>query len=322
MRRRTFVAVLGAAAAWPVAAIAQRPRQHVVMLEASSSSKQLYRETFIQALEQRGWKVGQSVVLTYEPVLSEPDRLREGVLKVLALNPDLILTDSSAALSELLRTTQSVPIVFARITDPIGQGLVADLARPPGNVTGFVDFFPEISGKWLHLLKDVAPRMTHAAFVYNPDTAPYSSSFIPSFEAAARTHAVTPVVTQVRTVFELERAVVRMGPNAGLIAQSDPFLSQYRQQIVDLANAHRVPVVYYNSAFVRVGGLMSYGPEPTALYKDAANYVDRILKGTLVTDLPVQQPTKYDLVINLKTAKQLGLSIAPEVMAAADILIE
>jgi ABC-type uncharacterized transport system substrate-binding protein len=250
--------------------------------------------------------------------------LRRNVAELARMPPDLILAISTPVMAALREQGLSVPIMFVQVTDPVGQGLVSNLARPGGHITGFINFEFSIGTKWLEALKQIAPRVTRVALIYNPETAPYADLFQRPVEAAAPAFAVMPIAIAARSAVELERAVDAFArtPNGGLLVLPDVTNLIHRDQIIALAARHHLPAVYPYRYYAASGGLLSYGSEQTDVFRRAASYVDRILKGTSPGELPVQAPTKYELVINLKTANALGLEVPPMLIARADEVIE
>jgi len=328
MRRRDFIAGLGGAAAWPVVARAQQPERMrrigvLVNLVADDHETQARIGAFLQGLQEFGWALGRNLRIDYRWGAGDADRTRRYAAELVALAPDVILTSGSTAVAPLLQATRSVPIVFSQVPDPVGAGFVNSLARPGGNATGFLTFEFGLSGKWLELLKQIAPDVTRAAVIRDPA----QSAGIGQWGAI---QAVAPSITvlvspiNVLDANEIERDVAAFahGSNSGLIVTASPLATLHRDLIVAVAARHRLPAVYYNRGFVIAGGLISYGPDFIDQYRRAAGYVDRILKGEKPADLPVQAPTKYELVINLKTAKALGLTVPPSVLARADEVIE
>jgi putative ABC transport system substrate-binding protein len=328
MKRREFITLLGGTAAWPLAARAQqRERMRsvgVLTPFASHDSEGQDRVTaFVQALQQLGWSVGQNIRLHYRWGDGTSATMQEYAVEMVALAPDVILADSSAAVAPLLQATQTIPIVFAIVGDPVGAGYVESLARPGGNATGFTPFEYAIAGKMLELLKEIAPRMTRAAVLRDPAIAAGPGQF-GAIQAVAPSLGVELRPVNVRDADEIERSIAAFaqGSNGGLIVTGSPAAAARRDLIVALAARHRLPAVYNARLFVEIGGLVCYGPAFLDQFRRAAGYVDRILKGEKPVDLPVQAPTKYELVINLKTAKALGLDIPTTVLARADEVIE
>jgi putative ABC transport system substrate-binding protein len=278
---------------------------------------------FLQALQQLGWTVGSNVRIEYRWGGSEAARLRTNAAEFVALAPDVILASGGATIGALQQATRTIPIVFLQTTDPVGAGYVESLARPGGNATGFTLFEFGMSGKWLELLKQIAPQVTRVAVLRDPSN-PAGSAQFGAIQAVAASLGVEVGPIDVREAGEIERAVTAFarGSNGGLIASSNGGSIVHRQLIVTLAAQHRLPAVYPFRLHVVAGGLVSYGPDNIHQWRQAAGYVDRILKGERPADLPVQAPTKYELVINLKTARVLGLDVPPTVLARADEVIE
>ena len=329
MRRRQFIAGLGSAAAWPVVARAQQParmrRIGVLMNLAADDPESLTRiAAFHQGLQEVGWNIGRNVQIDYRSGLGDADRYRRYAAELVALAPDVILATGGTTVKPLLQATRTVPIVFVQMIDPVGQGYVASLERPGGSVTGFMIVEFSISGKWPELLKQIAPSVTRVAVLRDPALGSGTSQFavIQAVAASLRMEEVTPV--DVRDVGETERAVAAFarGSNGGLIVTTSTLAQVHRELIITLAARHRLPAVYPFRFFVTGGGLISYGPDTIDQYRRAAGYVDRILKGEKPADLPVQMPTKYVTVLNLKTAKTLGLAIPETLLATADEVIQ
>jgi putative ABC transport system substrate-binding protein len=326
MTRREFITLLGGtAAAWPLTAHAQQPermrRIGVQMnLAADDQEGQARIAAFQQGLQELGWSVGRNVRIDYRwGGGGGDDRIRKNAAELVALAPDVILAVTSTVTAALQRESRAVPIVFVSTIDPVGNGLVGSLARPGGNATGFTVFEYGISPKWLELLKEIAPQMTHVGIIRDP-TSTAQIGLMGGIQSAAPTFAVELRMIDVRDADEIERglAALARSPQAGLIVQG--FI--HREAIATLASRYRLPAVYLDRVFVTGGGLVSYGPDRVDQYRRAAAYVDRILKGEMPSDLPVQAPTKYELVINLKTAKALGIEIPSSVLARADEVIE
>jgi putative ABC transport system substrate-binding protein len=332
-RRREFITLVGGAAAmsslsWPLAARAQqseRVRRIGVLtnLVADDPESQARVGAFLQGLQEFGWAVGRNVRIDYRWGGGDADRTRRYAAEMVALAPDVILTSGSTALAPLLQATRSVPIVFAQVPDPVGAGFVTSLARPGGNATGFLTFEYGLSGKWLELLTQIAPGVTRAAVIRDPAQSAGIGQW-GAIQAVAPSVRMLVSPVNVSDAGEIERDVAAFarGSNGGLIVTSSPSAGLHRDLIVTLAARHRLPAVYYQRVFVAAGGLISYGPDFIDQYRRAAGYVDRILKGEKPADLPVQAPTKYELVINLKTAKALGLDVPPQLLARADEVIE
>src|SRR5215470_6662118 len=329
MRRREFITLLGGgAAAWPLAARAQQPekvrRVGVLMaINANDAEAQVRIAAFVAGLQQLGWTVGKNVRVDYRFAGTDADTLRKYASEMVALAPDVILAQSSPSIAALLQATRTVPIVFTLVADPVGAGYVDSLAHPGGNATGFTVFEYSIAGKWLELLKEIAPRATRVAVFREAAVAAGPAQF-----SAAQTVApslgmeLRPVDT--RDAGEIERAITAFaqGSNGGLLVTGSSSSTLHRNLIVALAARYRLPAVYFQRLFVTAGGLISYGPDYVDQFRRAAGYVDRIFKGEKPADLPVQAPNKYELVINVKTAKALGLDVPPILLARADEVIE
>jgi putative tryptophan/tyrosine transport system substrate-binding protein len=327
MQRREFILALGGAAAWPLSARAQpgeRIRRIGVLmyLPADDPEGQARFAALVQALTQLGWTEGRN--LRIDTRWANADDIRSHAMELAALAPDVLVAGTgTATAAPLLQATRTVPIVFVSVIDPVGAGFVASLAQPGGNATGFTIFEYSMSGKWLEVLKEIAPRVTRAAVLRDPAVASGIGQFgAVQIVAPSLGVQVTPV--DVRDAGEIERALTAFarGLNGGLIVTGTALAFVHRDLIISLANRHRLPAVYWHRRFVASGGLISYGPDTIDPFRRAAGYVDRILKGEKPADLPVQAPTKYELVINLKTAKALGLDMPPAVLARADEVIE
>jgi ABC-type uncharacterized transport system substrate-binding protein len=327
MKRRDFITLLGgAAASWPLAARAQTKRMRrigVLMgLVAKDPEAQSRVAAFENGLQELGWVNGRNLSIEYR--WAGDGNVRDHATELLAMAPDLILANSTPVTAALREQSGAVPIVFTQVTDPVGQGLVPNLAHPGGNITGFTSFEFSIGTKWLEALKQTAPRVTRVALVFNPQSAPFADLFLRPVETAAPSFSVAPIVAAVRDPADVDRVFDALArePNGGLMVLPDLSMTNYREAIIALAARHRVPAVYPYRYFAESGGLMSYGIDGTDVFRRAAAYVDRILKGTSPGELPIQAPTKYELVINLKTAKTLGLTVPPTLLALADEVIE
>ena len=327
MKRREFITLLGGAA-WPFAARAQQPEQMrrigvLTNLVADDPEAQARVGAFLQGLQELGWAVGRNMRIEYRWGAGDADRTRGYAAELVALAPDVILTSGASALAPLLQATRSVPVVFAQVPDPVGAGFVNSLARPGGNTTGFITYEYGLSGKWLELLTQIAPSVTRAAVIRDPAVSAGTGQW-GAIQAVAPSVRVLVSPVNVRDAGEIERDVAAFahGSNSGLIVTASALAIRHRNLIVTLAARHRLPAVYYQRGFVTGGGLISYGPDFIDQYRRAAGYVDRILKGEKPSELPVQAPTKYELVINLKTAKALGLEVPPSLLARADEVIE
>jgi putative ABC transport system substrate-binding protein len=307
-----------------MAARGARARIGVLMtLAADDPEAQARNAAFLQALGELGWTVGRNLQIDYRWSGADPDRIRNAVAELVGLAPDLIQANSAPAMAALVRATRTVPIVFTQVADPVAAGFVESLARPGGNATGFIVFEYGISVKWLELLKEIDPRVTRAAVLRDPAIASGIGQ-LAAIQGVAPGLGVELRPVDVRDTGEIERAVTAFArsPNGGLIVTASPLALVHRELIATLAARHRLPAVYSFRYFATVGGMISYGPNSIDPYRRAAGYVDRILKGEKPADLPVQAPTRYELVINLKTAKALGITIPPTVLARADEVIE
>jgi putative tryptophan/tyrosine transport system substrate-binding protein len=332
MRRREFIALLGGVAAgpsllWPVGARAQeRVRRVGVFVGATGAGDadgQARVDVFRQAMEQRGWTIGRNLQIDYRWGMADPANVRKHAAELVASAPDVILSSGTVSLAQLLQETRTVPIVFVNVADPVGAGFVNSLSRPGGNATGFMQFEYSLSAKWLELLKQIAPGVTRAAVVRDAALTSGTGQFA-VIQSVASSVGVEISPINVHEVGEIERAVAAFArsPNGGLVVTSSALVVRHRELIVGLAARHKLPAVYYRRLFVDNGGLSSYGYDLLDQFRHAATYVDRILKGETPADLPVQAPTRYELVINLKTAKALGLEIPPTLLARADEVIE
>src|SRR6478672_8497842 len=328
MRRRAFMSLLGAAAAWPLAARAQqseRIRRIGVLMSVAAEDPEGPARTaaFAHGLQQLGWSVGGNMRIDYRWGAGDGDRIRRYAAELIALAPDVILATGSATLGPLLQATRTVPIVFVHVPDPVGAGFVDSLARPGGNATGFTLFEYGISGKWLELLKEIAPAVTRAGVIRDPAQTAGTGQF-GAIQSVAPSVGVEVTPINMSSADEIERAIVAFArsSNGGLVVTASALSVVHRDLIVTLAARHKLPAVYYRRLYVTSGGLISYGPDLVDQQRRAAGYVDRILKGEKPADLPVQAPTKYELVINLKTARALGLEMPAAVLARADEVIE
>jgi len=329
MKRRDFITLLGgAAAAWPLAARAQQPermrRIGVLMTRNAEDPEEQARLTAIpQGLQERGWTDGRNARIDIRWSAGDPDRRRRYAAELVALEPDVIIADTSTPLAALLQSTQTIPIVFAGVIDPISAGFVASLARPGGNATGFTSFDYGTSGKWLELLKEIAPRLTQVAVLRDPTIAAGIGQMA-AIQAVAPGLGVELSPLGVRDAGEIERGLTAFGSrsNRGLIVTAGPAVATHRDLLVKLAARHGLPTIYPFRFYMIGGGLMSYGSDTIEPFRQAVGYVDRILKGEKPADMPVQAPTKYQLVINLKTAKALGVKISDNLLSLADEVIE
>jgi putative ABC transport system substrate-binding protein len=330
MRRRDFIAGLGGAAfAGPFAVSAQvdRIRRVGVLMgygEADPEAKALLAE-FTQGLSQLGWIEGRNLRMDVRWAPGRTDVMHTLAKELVDLRPDVILADSTPVTAALKRETQTIPIVFAVVADPVGSGFVTSLSRPSGNITGFSSVEASIASKWLELLTAIAPDVKRATMMFNPDTAPYIKSYaLPFFEAAARSLKVTLIAAPVHGDAEIETAITELGrePGGGLLGMPDNFVEIHRALIISLAARANVPAVYQTPVIARDGGLLSYGANFRDIFRRSANYVDRILRGEKPSELAVQLPIKYLMVVNLRTAKALGLTVPPSILLAADEVIE
>ena len=329
MRRRDFITLIGStAAAWPRAAHAQQPervRRIGVLMSfgANDPEAQSRAAAFENGLRQLGWVRGHNLSIEYRWA-DNSDVLRTYATELVGMAPDLILVNSTPAIAALQEQRQAVPIVFTQVTDPVGEGLVLNLAHPGGHVTGFTSFEFSIGTKWLEMLKEVAPRVMRVALIFNPETAPFAELFWRPVEAAAPSFAIVAISAGAPTFADLERMVDKFArePNGSLMVLPDVSTLNYREALIGLAARHRLPTVYPFRIFAANGGLLSYGTDVNDVFRRVASYVDRLLKGADPGKLPIQSPNKYELVINLKTAKALGLELPPKLLALANEVIE
>ena len=329
MRRRDFIKVIaGAAVAWPLAARAQQPEQmrRVTVLlgglEFYDASGQAEIAAFEGGLKELGWTPGRNVDLDYHWPGAQTARVRVVANEIVAAHPDLVVSRSTPATAALIHA--GLPIVFVLVADPIGSGFVQNLGHPGGNLTGFSTFEPSVGGKWLALLKEAAPKVSRISLLFNPETAPFAEGYLHSAQAAAQMLGATVISAPCGNDADIQAAFAaraREG-DGGIIGIADTFVADHRDLIIALATQHRLPAIYGNPIFALSGGLMVYSPDYADIYRRAAGYVDRILKGEKAADLPVQAPSKYKTVVNLKTAKALGLQIPASVLGRADEVIE
>jgi ABC-type uncharacterized transport system substrate-binding protein len=327
--RRKFLATLGgAAAAWPLAARAQqaeRVRRIGLLMGTADDREGQARVTALkQGLQELGWTDGRNIQIETRFGGADAGRIRAHAAELVALAPDVIVGQTTPVIRALRHATSFIPIVMAGVNDPVEQGFVSSLAHPGGNITGFsfVDF--QMVGKWLEMLKEAAPGVSRAVLMFNPDMSPQYYLYLRAFEAVPRSIAAEVTASPVRDTGEVEAAFAKLGrePGGGLIVAPDAFTIVHYQLFIRLAQQHRLPAVYLYRTYAAEGALMSYGPDPYDVFRRSASYVDRILKGAKPADLPVQQPTKFELAINLKTAKALGLQISEKLVALADEVIE
>jgi putative ABC transport system substrate-binding protein len=331
MRRREFIGLVGgAAAAWPLAALAQqtdRMRRIGVLMGYSESdpAARTFVEAFVRGLQELGWTDGRNVSIEYRWARGDIDRIRNFAKELVGMNPDAILANTTPVAVALHRETRTIPIVFAIVSDPVGDGLVASLSRPGANVTGFINIEASMGGKWLELLKESAPHIKRAAIIFNPHTAPAGGSYFSrSFETAAQSLAVEPITAAVRSAADIEAVITALGREStgGLVVSADGFMVVHRAAIISLTARNNVPAIFFRPDYARDGGLLAYGASSVAVFYRAASYVDRVLRGAQPSELPVQVPTKFELVINLRSAKALCLDIPQTLLARADEVIE
>ena len=331
MRRREFIAGLGSAAAWPVVAQAQqqpdRMRRVGVLMGADEDDPQRkgWLSAFTQGLAELGWTDGRNLRMDVRWAGENVDRMRMSAKELSDLRPDVIFSHTTPATAAAQRQTRTIPIVFTFVGDPVGEGFVAGLPRPGGNITGFIPQEESMAGKWVELLTEIAPGVKRVVAMFNPDTEPFvTRHFLPSFEEAASSFKVAPIVAQVHNEAEIEQVIASLGrePSGGLVVMPDAFVQVHRAQIILLAARYNVPAIYQLSLFAKQGGLLSYGPDGADLFRRAAPYVDRILRGAKPAELPVQLPTKFEMAVNLKTAKALGLTVPQSILLRADEVIE
>jgi putative ABC transport system substrate-binding protein len=327
MRRREFIAGLGAAA-WPLAARAQQgnPVRRIGVLMPFDENDPVAKPrvpAFTQALAGFGWTDGRNVRVDVRWAGYDTNRIRALAQELVGLRPDIILATGTPATAAAQRETRTIPIVFTNVPDPVPMGIVPRLNQPGGNVTGFAIFEATLGGKWLELLSEIAPGLKRAAFMFNPDIA-NASIFMPSLETAARSLKVEPIIAPFHSDVEIETAITALGrePGGGLVVIADAITVAHRAPIISAAARNNVPAVYPQSDYPRDGGLLSYGPDPVDLVRRAGSYVDRILRGEKPGDLPVQFPTKFEMVVNRRTATALGLAVPPSIMLRADEVIE
>jgi putative tryptophan/tyrosine transport system substrate-binding protein len=326
MNRREFIACLGGAAVWPIAAHAQEP-EHVRRIGVLTPGPddpflKLDLSAFTQTLAELGWVAGRNVRMDLRLDGGDINRLRALAQELVGLQPDIIVTGGTPEAVAVQRETRTIPIVSS-VADPVGSGLVARLDRPSGNLTGFAIWEASMGGKWLELVSEITPGLKRAAIMFNPDTTP-ASLYLPSFEAAARSLKVVPLMAPVHSAVEIETAITALGrePGGDLVVMPDVFMLAHRAPIISAATRNNVAAIYPQSEYAKDGGLLSYGVDQVDIWRRVASYVDRILRGAKPAELPVQLPTKFELVINRKTARALGLTIPPNLLALADEVIE
>ncbi len=329
MKRREFIASVGTLAVWSAAARAQQPDRARKLAIIMAVGKTPEYVAALAALEQElgslGWKQGENLQIDDRWSVGSEDAARSAAQQIIALKPDVIVGQSAAVIQALLSTTKTISIVFLHVADPVVYGFVSNLARPEGNVTGITNIVPSIGGKWLQLLKEIAPAVTRSALLVNPDTQPDRGAiFLDPFEAAARSLGITSVKGEVHDLQGIETVMARLAtePRGGVVVIPDAFFASHSTQIVALAERFRLPAVYPYRYYVAQGGLLSYGVNNVDLFRQAAPYVDRILRGAKPSDLPVQQPIRFQLVINIRTAKALNLTVPQSLQASVDEVIE
>jgi putative ABC transport system substrate-binding protein len=330
MQRREFITLLaGAAATFPIGALAQQLHQvrrigWLDLARESDPSAQARVKAFQQVIETLGWRVGRNLAIDYRWGLFDVARARLAGSELLKLAPDVILCGGTPATLAMQQVTRTVPTVFTIVFDPVAQGIVPSLARPGGNITGFTYLEPTIGGKWLELLKEIAPSVTRVAFMFNPESSPYSRLIYQSIEAASSRFVVEPSIAVVREPADIIKAMTMLGRDtgSGVIFSADAFVYTNRKQVIELAARHRLPAMYGIPAKAAEGSLIYYGVDIVELYRKAAAYVDRILRGEKPADLAVQQPTKFEMTINIKTATALGLAVPNALLVSADEIVE
>jgi putative ABC transport system substrate-binding protein len=330
MRRREFITLLGGTVAtWPLAAGAQqseRTRRIGVLssLAETDVEAQAWDTAFRKRLAELGWIEGRNVRIDYRWAAGSVDRMRLFASELVQLNPDALVSISTPATAALQAETRTIPIVFAWVSDPIGSGFVSSLAHPGGNITGFLNIEASVVGKWLTLMREIAPQVSRIGFLYNPQTAPFARYYLDTFRAASSTLAIEAIDAPVRSTEEVEAFMTKLADEAGagLFVMSDTSMVVYRKTIYSAAERYRLPTIYPYRVFAAEGGLVSYGADVADLLRGAASYIDRILRGEKPNELPVQQPTRFELVVNAKTAKKLGLTIPTSMVVAAQEVIE
>jgi putative tryptophan/tyrosine transport system substrate-binding protein len=329
MRRRELIAILGSAVAWPLAARAQGERVRrvgiLMAFDESNSRAKEWLSRFTQGLSELGWANGRNLRTDVRWTGDNVDRMRMFAKELVDPQPDVILAFGTPVTAALQRETRTIPIVFVVVSDPVGEGYVASLAHPGGNITGFLHSESQMGGKWLELLVEIAPGVNRAAAIFNPETAPgHGGYYLPGFEAAARSLKVAPIAAPVHSVADLETVIATLGrePGGGFVGLPDFFLFSHRAQMIALAAQDNLPAVYGWREAVAAGGLASYGPDLEDMVRRAVPYVDRILHGANPAELPVQVPTKFETAVNVKTAKALGLEVPTSILLRADEVIE
>jgi putative tryptophan/tyrosine transport system substrate-binding protein len=330
MRRRDFIKVIaGSVVIWPPAARAQDVGVRRVGMLSSIGESDLEAQSMIaafhQALQDSGWVDGRNLRIDHRWAAGIPGRIEAFAKQLVALQPQVIVAHTTPSVIALLKETAAIPIVFVQVSDPIGSGFIINLAHPGGSVTGFTNFESSMGGKWVEMIKEIAPAVVRITLLFNPETAPYVSRYYQGpFEAAARSFGVQPSANPVHSEHEIDNAVTALQgePRGGLVVMPDTFNIVHRERIIELSARHKLPAIYPYRFAVREGGLISYGVDQTDLFRRAGGYVGRILKGAKAAELPVQAPTKFEMAINVKTAKALGLTVPPTLLALADEIIE
>lgn len=329
MKRREFITLLGGASTWPLVARAQQPRRIVrigvlMSLSDNDPGAKVEASALESGLQILGWTNGANTEIDYRWPGGSVEQSRVFAKEIVALHPDILVARSTPATLALMSETQAIPIVFVQVADPVASGIVANLAKPGGNVTGFTNVEPSLGGKWLELLKEAAPTLRHVAIMFNPATAPYSSGFSDSIATAGRALKVEVTTAPVGNTIEIDTALAALAerPSGGLIVIPDTFVLQHREQVVALATKFNLPAIFSTIDYSRSGGMLCYGVDTRDLFRRAAAYVDKILRGVKPADLPVQQPVKFDLVVNMRTARALGLTIPESFLSRADQVIE
>ena len=326
MRRREFIGLLGGAAAWPLVVRAKEGMRRVGALIGGTESDPEFQArvaAFRQSLEKLGWSEGKNIQIDYRFTAANRERTERFAKELVALHPEVIFASSTLPAAALQRETRIIPIVFGIVADPVASGFVASMPRPGGNLTGFTPLEPSLSGKWLGLLKEIAPHVSRAAFIANPGAIPYDH-MMRSAQTLAPSIGIDLVPIRVATAADIQREIesFALERNGGLVVPSDATMAVHRDVIVSLSARHRLPAVYGERIMAVAGGLLSYSTDLVALYRQSASYVDLILRGAKPAELPVQAPTKYAMVLNLKTATTLGLAVPPTLLARADEVIE
>ena len=327
MRRRDFIAALGGAVALPLAAKAQqggRIRRLGILMGGTNPDRNFWLSELTRSLAALGWMEGRNLRSDIREA-NNTDQFSKFAKELVDLQPDVILASTTPAVAASQRETRTIPIVFVLVSDPIGFGFVTGLPRPGGNITGFMQMEASMAGKWVELLTEISPGIKRVSAIYDPELAPYIETYyMPQFETAARSFKLTPVSAPVHSDAEIETVITSLGrePGGGLIVMPDVFTASHETVIISLAAQNRVPTIWWDNSFVRNGGLLSYGPEIVEEYRRSASYVDRILRGAKPSDLPVQLPIKFEMALNAKTAKALGLTVPPSILLRAEEVVE